>query len=68
MYFSATMQEAIRDQLKSSPPKQGEMRRIEGMGELYAASPETPADESEYVSLYTVEVAGAEYRVYSKRS
>lgn len=57
--------EKLRDDIRSNPLKEAEMRRVEGLGEQYIAlSSHKPSDE--YARVYTLRIDKVEYSIYAK--
>jgi hypothetical protein len=51
------MQQMIKDQLAASPLSDGEIRRIEGMGELYVSfSRDADKAHREYTYMYSLSI------------
>jgi len=55
----------IRDSIRKQPLKEKEIRRIEGLGELYVTLPETVLDKKIYTEMYRLRIDGVPVVLYS---
>ena len=61
------MQQLIKDQLTASPLSEGEIRRIEGMGELYVSlSRDTDKRHHEYTFMYSLTIDSTQFYFFSR--
>jgi hypothetical protein len=56
----------LREQLTASPLKSGEIRRIEGMGELYVSTTKEMENAHEYTFMYSLYIDEIPYYFFSK--
>lgn len=55
----------LKQMLETEPLNEGELRRVEGMGELYVALQKSSAND-DYRFLYTLEINSTPYYFFSK--
>lgn len=56
----------VRDSIREQPLKEKEIRRIEGLGELYVTLPETVLDKKIYTEMYRLRIDGVPIVLYSR--
>lgn len=60
------MQELLRQTTRQAPFRENELRRVEGMGEMYLASPETPLTP-DYIPVASLTIDDGHYRLLFRR-
>ncbi len=66
MILSETLKLRLKDLLAKNPLKHDEMRRIEGLGELYLSLvPEENIQSGEYTFVSSYRIGGIVYNFYS---
>lgn len=66
MILSSTHIERIRKSLQENPLQQNDVRRIEGLGELYLSFSDHLLDGDLYTELYKLNIDDVSYTFYSK--
>lgn len=66
MFLTREMQSLVRNRVRTNPLAEGEVQRIEGMGELYISLSDEGMKEKGYTFMYSLEIDGVAYRFYSR--
>jgi hypothetical protein len=64
MNFSRQLQRQLVDELRDKPLDEGEIRRVEGMGNLHVSLQREAPDG--YYFRYTLAIEGTDYHFFSK--
>lgn len=66
MQLTSVHVERLRDNLRSKPLQEGEIRRVVGAGEQYIALTSVTVEAAEYTKMYALKIDDVSYTIFAK--